>query len=59
MTDDPESLTLHLLREIRAEQKATNEHLDKIALEIGDLKSDVKEIRLATALLEVREAQAS
>lgn len=56
MADDPENLTLRLLQEMRAEMKA---RFDAIESAIGDLRVDVKEVSLATSLLEVRMGKVS
>jgi transcriptional regulator with XRE-family HTH domain len=47
MTDEPENLVLSMLREIRAGQSAMQS-------EIGELRADMREVKLAVALLEVR-----
>jgi hypothetical protein len=65
MTDEPENLTLRLLREMRQE---TNQRFDAVEQQmlnlssaiggvvsaIGELKTDVKELTLVTGLLEIR-----
>jgi hypothetical protein len=65
MADEPENLTLRLLREMRQE---TNQRFDAVEQQIlnlssaiggvvsaiGELKTDVKELTLVTGLLEIR-----
>ena len=51
MTDEPENLTLALLREMRAEIQERDE---RILGELADIRSDMREVKLAVALLEVR-----
>ena len=65
MADEPENLTLRLLREMRQE---TNQRFDAVeqqmlnlssaigglASAIGELKTDVRELTLVTGLLEIR-----
>lgn len=62
MAEEPESHTLHLLREMRKEIAgrfdSVDEQLKDIAAVIGELKIDIKELSLATGLLEVRMSKA-
>lgn len=55
MTDEPDNHTLRLLREMRQE---INQRFDSLDASVGELKTDVRELGLATALLEVRMGKA-
>lgn len=64
-TDEPDNLVLRLLREMREDMtrrfdgidsrfEKLEARMDQMASDLGDLKTDVKEVSLATSLLEVR-----
>ena len=55
MPEEPRDLILPMLREMRAE---INERFDNVEAAIGELKTDVKELILATGLLEIRMSKA-
>ena len=55
MTDEPDNHTLRLLREMRQEMI---DRFDGLDAAVGELKTDVRELSLATALLEVRMGKA-
>jgi hypothetical protein len=47
--DEPENLTLVLLREMRLEMR---DRFDKLESEIGEIKADMREVKLTVSLLE-------